>query len=82
MSQERAPGSPPSGHAPTVSDLLTQARSAGVDRLDAQLLLGRVLQQSRAWLIAHDDHPLDTTPGASPWPTCWGSASSTVSCCT
>ena len=60
MSQERAPGSPPSGHAPTVSDLLTQARSAGVDRLDAQLLLGRVLQQSRAWLIAHDDHPLDT----------------------
>lgn len=60
MSQERAPGSPPSGHAPTVSDLLTQARAAGVDRLDAQLLLGRVLQQPRAWLIAHDDHPLDT----------------------
>ncbi|MEI8267958.1 MAG: peptide chain release factor N(5)-glutamine methyltransferase [Betaproteobacteria bacterium] len=43
-----------------MSDLLTQARAAGVDRLDAQLLLGRVLQQPRAWLIAHDDHPLDT----------------------
>ena len=45
--------------APTVSSLLAQARRAGVDRLDAQLLLGRVLQQPRAWLIAHDDHALD-----------------------
>ena len=56
MSEERAPGSPRSGQAPTVSDLLAQARAAGVDRLDAQLLLGRLLQQPRAWLIAHDDH--------------------------
>ena len=61
MSEERAPGSPRSGQAPTVSDLLAQARRAGVDRLDAQLLLGRLLQQPRAWLIAHDDHALAGT---------------------
>lgn len=42
-----------------MSDLLAQARRAGVDRLDAQLLLGRLLQQPRAWLIAHDDHALE-----------------------
>jgi release factor glutamine methyltransferase len=36
-----------------------QARRTGVDRLDAQLLLGRLLQQPRAWLIAHDDHALE-----------------------
>lgn len=47
--------------ASTVADLLAQARRAGVDRLDAQLLLGRLLQQPRAWLIAHDDHALDAT---------------------
>lgn len=59
MNHERAPGPPWSGQAPTVSDLLAQARRAGVDRLDAQLLLGRLLQQPRAWLIAHDDHALE-----------------------
>ena len=70
MSPQPPPGSPracqaPTSaapnkeHATTVSDLLAQARRAGVDRLDAQLLLGRVLQQPRAWLIAHDDHALD-----------------------
>ena len=47
--------------ASTVAELLAQARRAGVDRLDAQLLLGRLLQQPRAWLIAHDDHALDAT---------------------
>lgn len=67
---EQAPSSPRAGHVPTalaravapapkVSDLLAQARRAGVDRLDAQRLLGLVLQQPRAWLIAHDDHALD-----------------------
>jgi len=61
LSEERAPGSPRSGQAPTVSDLLAQARAAGVDRLDAQLLLGRLLQQPRAWLIAHDDHVLGSS---------------------
>ncbi len=70
MSPQQPPGSPRACQAPTsaapttasattVSDLLALARRAGVDRLDAQLLLGRVLQQPRAWLIAHDDHALD-----------------------
>jgi release factor glutamine methyltransferase len=42
----------------TVAELLTQARSAGLDRLDAQLLLAHVLQQDRSWLHAHGDHVL------------------------
>lgn len=42
----------------TVGALLDTARGAGLDRLDAQLLLGAVLAQSRAWLIAHDDAPV------------------------
>jgi release factor glutamine methyltransferase len=41
--------------------LLAQARAAGVDRLDAQLLLARLLGQSRTWLLAHDDAMLDPT---------------------
>lgn len=41
----------------TVAELLSQARDAGLDRLDAQLLLVHVLQQDRSWLHAHsDDH--------------------------
>jgi len=59
LNHERAPAPPSPGQAPTVSDLLAQARRAGVDRLDAQLMLGRLLQQPRAWLIAHDDHALE-----------------------
>ena len=42
----------------TVSQALAAARAAGLDRLDAQLLLGHVLQQSRTWLLAHDEAPL------------------------
>jgi len=42
----------------TVSSALRHAQSLGLDRLDAQLLLGRALRQSRAWLISHDDAPL------------------------
>jgi len=57
--QAAAAAAPTTASATTVSELLAQARRAGVDRLDAQLLLGRVLQQPRAWLIAHDDHALD-----------------------
>lgn len=41
-----------------VAAALAQARALGLDRLDAQLLLGRALQRPRAWLIAHDDAPL------------------------
>ena len=38
-----------------VAAVLRLARTLGVDRLDAQLLLSAALQQSRAWLISHDD---------------------------
>jgi release factor glutamine methyltransferase len=38
-----------------VAALLEVARSAGLDRLDAQLLLAAVLGRPRTWLIAHDD---------------------------
>lgn len=39
----------------TVAAAMARARDAGIDRLDAQLLLAACLQRSRAWLIAHDD---------------------------
>jgi len=43
---------------PRVAELMAQARGAGVDRLDAQLLLARLLGQPRTWLLAHDDATL------------------------
>ena len=43
----------------TVGQWLAEARATGVDRLDAQLILGRALAQSRSWVIAHDDALLD-----------------------
>ena len=39
----------------TVVDAMLEARRIGVERLDAQLLLGHVMGQSRAWLVTHDD---------------------------
>jgi release factor glutamine methyltransferase len=42
----------------TVGAAMAQARGLGVARLDAQLLLARVLQQARSWLIAHDEAAL------------------------
>ena len=50
-----------------VRDALDQARQAGVERLDAQWLLGHLLQQPRSWLLAHDDSPLQA-PAAAAWP--------------
>jgi release factor glutamine methyltransferase len=44
---------------PDVAGALAEARRLGVERLDAQLLLGALLGRPRAWLIAHDDHRLD-----------------------
>ena len=44
-----------SEHAPTVADVMVQARTLGLDRLDAQLLLARALTRPRSWLLAHDD---------------------------
>jgi release factor glutamine methyltransferase len=42
----------------TLAEALSQAQAGGVDRLDAQLLLGLVLGRERAWLIAHDGDEL------------------------
>ena len=42
-----------------VAAALQQARAAGVERLDAQLMLARLLDRPRSWLLAHDDTPLD-----------------------
>ena len=53
---EHAGGTPPS-----TAQALADARSAGLDRLDAQLLLLHVLGKSaaeRAWLVAHDQDAL------------------------
>ena len=41
-----------------VAKALAWACQQGLDRLDAQLLLGHLLQQGRPWLIAHDDAAL------------------------
>jgi release factor glutamine methyltransferase len=42
----------------TVDAALATARAAGVDRLDAQLLLGALLRRQRTWLMAHGDDAL------------------------
>jgi len=44
----------------SVGAALEQARALGLDRLDAQLLLAHLLQQPRAWLIAHADEALSS----------------------
>lgn len=41
-----------------IRDALHEAAAAGVDRLDAHLLLGHLLRQPRAWLLAHDEDEL------------------------
>src|SRR3954463_15671527 len=46
----------------TLAEALARAQDSGVERLDAQLLLGHVLGRERAWLIAHDSDLLD--PGS------------------
>ena len=42
----------------TVASALRLAVPLGIDRFDAQLLLGHLLGQNRAWLIAHDTDAL------------------------
>lgn len=42
----------------TVRDCLAAAIAGGLARLDAQLLLGHLLDRDRAWLHAHDDQAL------------------------
>jgi release factor glutamine methyltransferase len=45
----------------TVAKALARAKECGVDRLDAQLLLTRVLVCPRSWVLAHDDAELEAT---------------------
>jgi release factor glutamine methyltransferase len=43
----------------TVDGALVHARTLGIERLDAMLLLAHRLMRSREWLLAHPDAPLD-----------------------
>jgi release factor glutamine methyltransferase len=45
----------------TIAEALRAAAALGVERLDAQVLLGHHLQRNRAWLMAHDDERLPET---------------------
>ena len=49
----------------TVGQALVRARAMGLDRLDAQLLLGHQLRRERTWLIAHDDDELEAAAAAA-----------------
>ncbi len=51
--------------AATVAGALAAAKAAGLDRLDAQLLLAHVLSRPRPWLLAHDDAALDAAQDAA-----------------
>lgn len=42
----------------TVAAALAEARSLGIERLDAQLLVAHALGQTRTWIISHDDAAL------------------------
>ena len=53
-----------------MAQALAAARTWGLDRLDASLLLGHRLQRDRAWLIAHDDAPLSTADAQAYAATC------------
>lgn len=47
-----------------VTDALALARTLGLPRSDANVLLGALLDCSRTWLLTHDDAPLDTAQQA------------------
>jgi len=49
----------------SVDAALREARSRGLERLDAQLLLARVLGRTRTWLLAHGEDALDATQAAA-----------------
>jgi len=44
-----------SGQPLTIGDAMLETLRIGLARLDAQLLLAHVMEQSRAWLVTHDD---------------------------
>jgi release factor glutamine methyltransferase len=48
-----------------IHEALAQAQAASVERLDAQRLLQHLLQQGRAWLLAHDDEVLSAAQVAA-----------------
>ena len=48
-----------------IHDALAQAQAAGLERLDAQRLLQHLLQQGRAWLLAHGDAALSDDQAAA-----------------
>jgi release factor glutamine methyltransferase len=48
-----------------IAQALAQARSLGVDRLDAQQLVAHAVGRSRPWVIAHDDAELDADQSAA-----------------
>lgn len=43
----------------TIRECRLAAAACGIDRFDAELLLGHVLGRGRGWLFAHADDPLD-----------------------
>jgi release factor glutamine methyltransferase len=49
----------------TIADAMQRARSLKVDRLDAQLLLAHLLQQPRAWLLAHSESALTSAQAST-----------------
>lgn len=49
----------------TVAQAIDLARAAGVDRLDAQLLIAHRLGVDRPWLLAHGDVPLTDAQSAA-----------------
>jgi release factor glutamine methyltransferase len=49
----------------SVGGALARARAAGLDRLDAQMLVGHVAGHPRTWLLAHDDAALDDAQAAA-----------------
>ncbi len=57
----------PEAHA-TIEQALRAAKGLGVDRLDAQVLLGHALGQGRTWVIAHSEYVL-TNEEFSTWST-------------
>jgi release factor glutamine methyltransferase len=50
----------------TVRAALALAQTQGLERIDAQLTLGALLQRNRAWLLTHDDDTL-TPSDAARW---------------
>ncbi len=62
MSDAPAPGA---AATLRIADALRQARSEGIDRVDALLLMAHLLRRDKAWLIAHDDQPLAAADAAT-----------------